>query len=90
MGAQHNVAEREGVVSKAAGGKCLLKTGFSAFRASADGRCSTIAGQGGQNETPGVISRGCFVCAFLVSVTVMVTGVLVFLGGLLDDRRLGG
>jgi hypothetical protein len=35
-----------------------VKPGLGASRVSRDGRCSTIAGRAGQNETPGVILRG--------------------------------
>jgi hypothetical protein len=48
----------EGLVGETADGNLLVKPGLGAYRVSADRRCSTIAGRGGQNETPGVILRG--------------------------------
>jgi hypothetical protein len=48
----------EGLVGETADGNLLVKPGLGASRVSADGRCSTIAGRYGQNETPGVILRG--------------------------------
>ena len=48
----------EGLVGEAADGNLLVKPGLGATRVSRDGRCSTIAGRVGQNETPGVVLRG--------------------------------
>ena len=48
----------EGLVGETADGNLLVKPGLGASRVSRDGRCSTIAGPVGQNETPGVILRG--------------------------------
>ena len=48
----------EGLVGETADGNLLVKPGLGATSVSRDRCCSTIAGQAGQNETPGVASGG--------------------------------
>jgi hypothetical protein len=43
-----------------------------------------------QKETPPAPGRGCSESVLSVSAAVMVAGVLVLVGGLVDDGRLGG